>query len=102
MAKGKIRVRIKGYDTKVVDESTSKIVDTAIRTGAKVAGPVPLPTKMEKITVISGPHIDKRSGEHFEVRTHVRLIDILEPTVSTIDQLSHLSLPSGVGIEISA
>ncbi|MFH1565973.1 MAG: 30S ribosomal protein S10 [bacterium] len=102
MVKGKIRVRIKGYDTKVVDESSAKIVDTAIRTGAKVAGPIPLPTKVERITVISGPHIDKRSGEHFEARTHMRIIDILEPTASTIDQLSHLSLPSGVGLEISA
>ena len=102
MVKGKIRVRLKGYDSRVVDESTSKIVDTAVRTGAKVAGPIPLPTKVEHITVISGPHIDKRSGEHFEVRTHVRLIDILEPTASTIDQLSHLSLPAGVGIEIVA
>lgn len=102
MVKGKIRVRLKGYDSRVVDESTSKIVDTAVRTGAKVAGPIPLPTKVERITVISGPHIDKRSGEHFEARTHVRLIDILEPTASTVDQLSHLSLPAGVGIEIIA
>ena len=103
MTKGaRIRVKLKGYDSKVIDESTNKIVDTSVRTGAKIAGPIPLPTKIEKTTVIKGPHIDKRTGETFEVRTHMRIIDILEPTPSTIDQLSHLTLPGGVGIEISA
>jgi len=98
--KGRIRVKLSSYDNRVIDQSTEKIIDTAVRTGAKVAGPVPLPTNVEKVTVIKGPHIDKRSGDHFEIRTHRRLIDILEPTAQTIDQLSHLNLPAGVGIEI--
>jgi len=80
--------------------SCTKIVDTAIRTGAKVVGPVPLPTKIEKFTVIRGPHIDKRSREQFELRTHKRVLDILNPTGSTIESLSHLSLPAGVDISI--
>jgi small subunit ribosomal protein S10 len=96
----KIRIKLKSYDHRIIDLSVSKIVDTAIRTGAKIAGPVPLPTKKEKFTVIRGPHIDKRSREQFELRTHKRVIDILNPTSSTIDSLSHLSLPAGVGIEI--
>lgn len=98
--KGRIRIRLKSYDTRVIDQSTEKIIDTAIRTGAKVAGPVPLPTEIERFTVIRGPHIDKRSREQFEIRTHNRLIDILEPTAKTVDDLSHLNLPAGVGIEI--
>lgn len=100
MIKGRIRVRLKSYDTRVIDRSSEKIIDTALRTGAKVSGPVPLPTKIERFTVIRGPHIDKRSREQFEIRTHNRLIDILEPTAKTIDDLSHLTLPAGVGIEI--
>lgn len=96
----RIRVRLKAYDSRVIDRSTEQIIDTAIRTGAKVAGPIPLPTKIERFTVIRGPHIDKRGGEHFEIRTHRRLIDILEPTPQTIESLSNLNLPAGVGIEI--
>ncbi|PIS23348.1 30S ribosomal protein S10 [candidate division WWE3 bacterium CG08_land_8_20_14_0_20_40_13] len=102
MSKGRIRVKLKSYDSRVVDQSATKIVDTAIRTGAKVSGPVPMPTKRERITVLRGPHIDARSREHFDVRTHVRIIDIDNPTLSTMDQLSHLTLPAGVGIEIKA
>lgn len=98
--KGRIRVKLNSYDNRVIDQSTEKIIDTAVRTGAKIVGPVPLPTTHEKFTVIKGPHIDKRSGDHFEARTHRRLIDILEPTTQTIDQLSHLNLPAGVGIEL--
>lgn len=100
MEKARIRVRLKGYDHRVVDRSSEQIVDVAVRTGAKVAGPVPLPTKIEKFTVIRGPHIDKRSREQFETRTHKRLVDVLEPTAKTIDELSRLNLPAGVGIEI--
>jgi len=104
MAKGKtdtrIRVKLNAYDSRIIDLSTSKIVDTAVRTGAKVIGPVPLPTRIEKFTVIRGPHIDKRSREQFELRTHKRVIDILNPTSSTIDSLSHLNLPAGVGVSI--
>lgn len=101
MAKGsRIRIKLKAYDSRIIDQSASKIVDTAVRTGAKVSGPIPLPTDIERYTVIRGPHIDKRSREQFEIRTHKRLIDILEPTGTTIDSLSHLSLPAGCGIEI--
>ncbi len=101
MAKeGRLRVRLKGYDNRVVDQSAEQIVDVAVRTGAKLAGPVPLPTKIEKFTVLKGPHIDSRSREQFEIRTHNRLIDILEPTPKTLDELSRLNLPAGVGIEI--
>ncbi len=100
MPEGRLRVRLKGYDHRVVDQSAEQIVDVAVRTGAKVAGPVPLPKKIEKYTVLKGPHIDKRSREQFEIRTHNRLIDILEPTSRTLDELSRLNLPAGVGIEI--
>jgi len=100
MPKGRIRVRLKGFDHRVVDQSAEQIVDVAVRTGAKVAGPIPLPTKIEKFTVLRGPHIDKRSREQFEIRTHRRLIDVLEPTSKTLDELSRLNLPAGVGIEI--
>lgn len=96
----RIRIRLKAYDSRVIDRSAEQIVDTAVRTGAKVAGPIPLPTKIERFTVIRGPHIDKRSGEHFEIRTHNRLIDILEPTPKTLESLSNLNLPAGVGIEV--
>ena len=96
----RVRIKLQGYDSRVLDISSSKIVDTAIRTGAKVVGPVPLPTRIERFTVIRGPHIDKRSREQFELRTHKRVIDILNPTASTIDNLSSLSLPAGVGISI--
>lgn len=96
----KIRIKLRAYDSRVMDSSCNKIVETAIRTGAKVVGPVPLPTKRELFTVIRGPHIDKRSREQFELRTHKRIIDIKSPTSSTIDSLSHMSLPAGVGVSI--
>lgn len=96
----KIRIKLKSYDHRIIDLSVSKIVDTAVRTGAKVVGPIPLPTRKEKYTVIRGPHIDKRSREQFELRTHKRVIDVLNPTSSTIDSLSHLNLPAGIDIEI--
>lgn len=96
----KIRVKIQGYDHRVVDQSVQKIVDTAIRTGAKIAGPIPLPTHIKKYTVIRGPHIDKRSMEQFEMRIHKRLIEILEPTSKTLDSMMHLQMPSGVDIGI--
>ncbi len=96
----KIRIKLKSYDSRIIDLSCTKIVDTAIRTGAKVIGPIPLPTRIEKFTVIRGPHIDKRSREQFELRTHKRVIDVMNPTSSTIENLSRLSLPAGVGISI--
>lgn len=96
----RIRVRLKAYDSRVIDRSTQQIIETAIRTGAKIAGPIPLPTEIERQTVIRGPHIDKRSQETFEIRTHKRLIDIIDPTPKTIESLSNLSLPAGVGIEL--
>lgn len=96
----KIRIKLKSYDSRVMDLSCTKIVDTVIRTGAKIVGPVPLPTKKERYTVIRGPHIDKRSREQFELRTHKRVIDVINPTSSTIDSLSRMSLPAGVGISI--
>jgi len=100
MPKGRIRVRLKAYDARVIDRSAEKIVDAAIRTGAKVVGPIPLPTEREVFTVIRSPHIDKRSMEQFEILTHKRFIDIEEPTAKTIDELSNLDLPAGVGIEV--
>lgn len=100
MPKGRIRVRLKSYDHKVLDQTAEDILDTALRTGAKVAGPVPLPTRLEKFTVIRGPHIDQRSQEAFEMRTHKRLVDILEPTAKTLESLSNLEIPAGVSIEI--
>ena len=96
----KIRIKLKSYDSRIIDISSAKIVDTAVRTGAKVVGPVPLPTKTERFTVIRGPHIDKRSREQFELKTHKRVIDVLNPTNSTIENLSRLNLPAGVGISI--
>lgn len=96
----KIRIKLQAYDSRVIDLSCTKIVDTAIRTGAKVVGPVPLPTRTERFTVIRGPHIDKRSRETFELKTHKRVIDVMNPTGTTIESLSHLNLPAGVGISI--
>lgn len=96
----KIRIKLNAYDSRIIDLSCDKIVDTAVRTGASVVGPVPLPTRIEKYTVIRGPHIDKRSREQFELRTHKRVIDVVNPTSSTIESLSNLSLPAGVGISI--
>jgi small subunit ribosomal protein S10 len=100
MAKQKIRIRLKAYDHKVLDESAKKIVDTAKRTGAIVSGPVPLPTEKEIITVLRAVHKYKDSREQFEQRTHKRLIDILQPTPKTVDALMKLNLPAGVDIEI--
>lgn len=100
MARQKIRIRLKAYDHRLLDESVRQIVETAERTGAKVVGPVPLPTKIERFCVIRSPFIDKRSMEHFEVRTHKRLIDVIDPTSKTIDTLMRLNLPAGVDIEI--
>ena len=100
MAKQNIRIRIKGYDHKLVDQSAEQIVETAERTGAVVAGPVPLPTKIQKFCVIRSPFIDKDSREQFEIRTHKRLIDILGPTTKTVDALTQLQLPSGVEVDI--
>lgn len=98
----KIRIRLKGYDQRLLDRSTADIVDTAKRTGAAVAGPIPLPTKREIFTVLRSPNIDRKSREQFEMRTHKRLIDILNPTGKTIDALKGLTLPAGVDIKIKA
>ncbi|MFL5734687.1 MAG: 30S ribosomal protein S10 [Chloroflexia bacterium] len=98
--KQKIRIRLKAFDHKILDQSAVQIVETAERTGALVAGPVPLPTKIEKFSVIRSPFIDKDSQEQFEIRTHKRLIDILEPTQKTINALMRLNLPAGVDVEI--
>ena len=100
MAKQKIRIRLKAYDHRILDQSAKRIVETAERSGAKVVGPVPLPTRIEKFTVRRSTFIDKDSQEHFEIRTHNRLIDVLEPDSKTIDMLMRLSLPAGVDIEI--
>ncbi|MGF1505452.1 MAG: 30S ribosomal protein S10 [Chloroflexi bacterium] len=100
MAKQKIRIKLKAYDHRIIDESARRIVEAAERTGARVVGPVPLPTKIEKFTVIRSPFIDKDSQEHFEMRTHKRLIDVLDPDAKTIDTLTRLNLPAGVDIEI--
>ncbi len=95
-----IRIRLKGFDHKLLDQSTIEIVETAKRTGARIAGPIPLPTRIEKFCVLRSPHVDKRSREQFEIRTHKRLIDILEPTQQTVDALIKLDLAAGVEVEI--
>ncbi len=100
MAKQKIRIRLKAYDHRVLDTSAQRIVETAERTGAKVVGPVPLPTRIERFTVRRSTFIDKDSHEHFEIRTHKRLIDVIDPDTKTIDTLMRLNLPAGVDIEI--
>jgi small subunit ribosomal protein S10 len=100
MARQQIRIKLKAYDHRLLDQSARQIVESAERTGAQVAGPVPLPTDIEKFCVIRSPHIFKDSREHFEIRTHKRLIDIIEPTSKTVDTLMRLQLPSGVDIEI--
>ena len=100
MAKQKIRIRLKAYDHRILDQSAKRIVETAERSGAKVLGPIPLPTKLERYTVRRSTFIDKDSQEHFEIRTHSRLIDVLEPDSKTIDMLMRLNLPAGVDIEI--
>jgi small subunit ribosomal protein S10 len=98
----KIRIRLKGFDQRLLDRSTQDIVETAKRTGAQVAGPIPLPTHIEKYTVLRSPNVDKKSREQFESRTHKRLVDILNPTGKTIDALKGLTLPAGVDIKIKA
>ena len=100
MAKRKIRIKLKSFDHRILDQSAVQIVDTVERTGAQIAGPVPLPTHIEKFCVIRSPFIDKDSREQFEIRTHRRLIDIITPTSKTIEALTRLNLPSGVDIEI--
>jgi small subunit ribosomal protein S10 len=98
----RIRIRLKAYDYKLLDQSTSEIVDTARRTGASIAGPIPLPTGITRYCVLRSPHVDKKSREQFEIRTHKRLIDILEPTQQTIDALMKLDLSAGVDVEIKS
>ena len=100
MPRGRIRVKLKSYDHRVLDNTCESLLDTALRTGAKIAGPVPLPTKTERITVLTSPHTDKDAREHFQILTHKRIIDIEKPTGKTIDSLMHLELPAGVGIEV--
>jgi small subunit ribosomal protein S10 len=102
MLNEKIRIRLKAYDHRVLDQSTSEIVETAKRTGARVAGPIPLPTVKNRWTVLRSPHVDKKSREQFEIRTHKRLMDILDPTPQTVDALMKLDLPAGVDVEIKA
>ena len=100
MVKDKIRIRLKAYDFRLLDQSTAEIVDTARRTGASVSGPIPLPTQIQRYTVLRSPHVDKKSREQFEIRTHKRLLDILEPTQQTIDDLGKLELSAGIDVEI--
>jgi len=100
MAKQRIRIKLKAYDHRLLDLAAAQIIETGQRTGADVVGPVPLPTRIEKFTVIRSPFIDKDSREQFEIRTHKRLIDVLDPTQKTVDALSRLSLPSGVDISV--
>lgn len=100
MATQKIRIRLKAYDHNLLDQSVKEIVETAKRTGAKVAGPIPLPTAINRFCVLRSPHIDKKSREQFEIRTHKRLIDILEPTQATVEALGKLDLSAGIDIEI--
>ena len=102
MAKQRIRIRLKAYDHKLIDQSAAQIVETAQRTGSTVTGPVPLPTQISRYTVLRSPHVDKKSREQFEMRTHKRLLDILEPTTQTVDALMKLELPAGVDVEIKA
>ncbi|HUS45235.1 MAG TPA: 30S ribosomal protein S10 [Phycisphaerae bacterium] len=102
MAGDLIRIRMEAYDHRVLDQSAAEIVETSKRTGARVKGPIPLPTRIERYTVLRSPHIDKKSREQFEIRTHKRLIDIEEPTVKTVDALNKLNMPAGIYIKIKA
>ena len=102
MVNEKIRIRLKAFDYRILDTSTHEILDTARRTGARVVGPIPLPTSITRYTVNRSPHVDKKSREQFELRTHKRLIDIFEPTPQTVDALMKLDLPAGVDVEIKA
>ena len=98
----KIRIRMEAYDHRILDQSGLEVVETAKRTGAKVYGPVPLPTRIERYTVLRSPHVDKKSREQFEIRTHKRLIDIVEPTAKTMDALNKINMPAGIEIKIKA
>src|SRR5689334_13744692 len=98
----RIRIRLKAYDAKLLDQSAGEIVETARRTGARVAGPIPLPTRINKFTVLRSPHVDKKSREQFEIRTHKRLLEIVEPTQQTLDALMKLDLSAGVDVEIKS
>lgn len=100
--KKKIRIRLKGYDQRILDRSTADIVETAKRTGARIVGPIPLPTKRTIYTVLRSPHVDRKSREQFEIRTHIRMLDILNPTLDTIDKLKVLPVAAGVDIKIRA
>ena len=100
MAGQRIRIRLKAYDHRIIDASASEIVETVKRSGARVAGPIPLPTKIERVTVGRSPHADKKAQESFEQRTHKRLLDILDPTAKTVDELKKLNLPAGVDLQI--
>jgi len=102
MSQTKIRIRLKAYDSKILDLSAREIIETAKRTGAKVAGPIPLPTKIHRYTVLRGPHVDKKSREQFEIRTHKRMMDIIDPTQQTLDALMKLDLSAGVDVEIKS
>ncbi len=100
MAKGRLRVKLKAFDHRVIDEAAAKILDTALSTGAKVIGPIPLPTSRKLIVVTTSPHVDKNARDHYEMLVHKRLIDIHDPTPKTIESLSNLDLPAGVDIEV--
>jgi small subunit ribosomal protein S10 len=100
MSKQRIRIRLKAFDHRLIDQSASEIVETAKRTGARVAGPIPMPTRIERFTVNRSPFVNKKSMEQFEIRTHKRLLDIIDPTIKTVDELKKLNLPAGVDITI--
>ncbi|MBT8042042.1 MAG: 30S ribosomal protein S10 [Pontiella sp.] len=100
MTNQRIRIRLKSFDHRVLDVSATEIVETARRTGARVAGPIPLPTRIERFTVNKSPHVNKKAMEQFEIRTHKRLLDIIDPTIKTVDELKKLNLPAGVDITI--
>ncbi len=102
MQNERIRIRMEAYDHELLDKKAGEIVETAKRTGAKVSGPIPLPTRIERYTVLRSPHVDKKSREQFEIRTHKRLIDITEPTSKTVDSLGRLNIPAGIDIRIKA
>lgn len=101
MSGPRIRIKLQGYDYRIIDQSAVEIVDTAKRSGARVAGPIPLPTLIERVSINRSPHVDKKSMDQFEQRTHKRLIDIVEPTAQTVDELKKLNLPAGVDITIN-
>ena len=100
MASQRIRIKLRAFDHRVLDQSSTDIVETAKRTGARVAGPIPMPTRIERYTVNRSPHVNKKSMEQFEVRTHKRMLDIIDPTAKTVDELKKLNLPAGVDIQI--